>query len=77
MIEILVGLLIVLGLLSGILLGRKSTEPPNDDAFGQELKRWSQEEAELPERARRAGEEAARRVDVRYPGSAKPPRVVP
>lgn len=66
--EFLIGL--VLALLVGIWLGRRSSEPPSNDALATELARWAKEEAELPERAHRAGEEAARRVDLRYPDSA-------
>jgi hypothetical protein len=67
----LIGLVVVVTLLIGIFLGRKSTESPHHDSLGQELEQWAREEAELPERQRRAAHEAGRRVDLRYPQSAK------
>jgi hypothetical protein len=68
----LIGLAVVVAVLIGIFLGRKSSEPPRHDALGQELDHWAQEQDDLPERQRRASAEAGRRVDVRYPESAKP-----
>ena len=68
----LIGFGLILALLVGVMIGRKSSEPPSHDALGQELERWAQEERELPQRAHRAGEDAARRVDLRYPQSAQP-----
>jgi hypothetical protein len=76
MAEICFVLLMVIPVWIGIQLVVKNTKPPNDDGFGQMLKRLSKEEAEIPERARRAGEEAARRVDLRYPNSARSSREV-
>jgi hypothetical protein len=67
----------LVALLIGILLGRRSAAPPRHDALGQELSQWAkEEEGDLPERQRRARAEAGRRIDVRYPDSAKPSRPV-
>jgi hypothetical protein len=58
----LIGLVVVVALLIGILLGRRSAAPPRHDALGQELSQWAkEEEGDLPERQRRARAEAGRR----------------